>query len=308
MKASLLFALILGATAPAIGAPAAPVENHYAAKIVPAERFDIGSLQVERHGATGRPLILIPGLASGAWAWQDMLRELKGEHVMYVVTLPGFDGRAPVPGNGIAAAQAALHQLITTRKLASPVLIGHSLGATLSLALAQTHPQAVGGVVAIDGLPVFPGTEALQLEERKIMAAGMQKRVADMPAASFAPMQQQYMRRVGVIDMHQADALAKLTSRSDPAAVAQYMGEVLALDLRSELPKITAPVLLIAPYFEVDAQQGEQTEAAKQDYYQSLMAGTPALTVVSFAPSRHFVMFDQPQRLAETIRTYLKSL
>jgi pimeloyl-ACP methyl ester carboxylesterase len=308
MKASLLLALILGVAAPAFATTPAAVANRYAASEVPAERFDSGTLLVERHGEKGRPLILIPGLASGPWAWQDMLREFKGEHVIYVVTLPGFDGRAPLVGNGFASAQAALQELIEKRKLASPVLIGHSLGATLSLSLAQKHPELVGGVVAIDGLPVFPGTEQMRFEDRAMMAEGMRKRIADMPAASFGPMQEQYMRGVGVIDMPKADELAKLSANSDPASVAKYMGEVLALDLRSDLPKITAPVLVIAPYFDADAQQADQTAAVKKDYYQSLMAGTPKLTVVSVSPSRHFVMFDQPRRLADAIRSYLKSL
>ena len=40
----------------------------------------------------------------------------------------------------------------------------------------------------------------------------------------------------------------------------------------------------------------------------SLMAGTPKLQVVSIAPARYFVMFDQPQMLAEALRAYLTSL
>jgi hypothetical protein len=38
------------------------------------------------------------------------------------------------------------------------------------------------------------------------------------------------------------------------------------------------------------------------------MAGTPKLEVVSIAPSRHFVMFDQPRMLADALRSYLNSL
>jgi pimeloyl-ACP methyl ester carboxylesterase len=38
------------------------------------------------------------------------------------------------------------------------------------------------------------------------------------------------------------------------------------------------------------------------------MAGTPKLQVVSIAPSRHFVMFDQPDMLADAVRAWLKSL
>ena len=45
------------------------------------------------------------------------------------------------------------------RKIGKPVLVGHSLGGTLSLAFAAEHSELIAGVVAVDGLPVFPGTE-----------------------------------------------------------------------------------------------------------------------------------------------------
>jgi pimeloyl-ACP methyl ester carboxylesterase len=54
------------------------------------------------------PLILIPGLATGGWAWQETVREFAGSHAVYVVTLPGFDGRPAVEGNPFDAARAAL--------------------------------------------------------------------------------------------------------------------------------------------------------------------------------------------------------
>jgi pimeloyl-ACP methyl ester carboxylesterase len=308
MKAPLWLALVLAAAAPAYAADVAAPPNRFAATIAPAERFEVGAMLVERHGKQGRPLVLIPGLASGAWAWQDMVREFSGDHVVYVVTLPGFDGRPAAPGNSIEGARKALQQLIASRKLDKPVLAGHSLGAALALAVAQDIPDLVGAVVAIDGMPVFPGTEGMAPEQRAPMAEGMKARMAGLSPAAFAAQQQQYMRGIGVVDMVKADELAKLTARSDPAAVAQYMADLLALDMRGGLGKIKAPVLVVSPFFEPDASQQGLTAQAKADYYKSLMAGTPKVEVVSISPSRHFVMFDQPQQLADAIRRYLKSI
>lgn len=307
MKAPLLFALALAAGAPSFAAEPVDPPNRFAATIVPAERFESGALLVERHGQHGRAVILIPGLASGAWAWQDMVRELSGEHVVYVVTLPGFDGRAAVP-NGLEAARKGLIELITSRKLDKPVLVGHSMGGTLALAIAEQNPDLVGGVVSIEGLPVFPGTEDTPAPQRLAMAEGMKAGAAKVSAAAFAAQQQQYMRTQGVLDMPKAAELARLTARSDPAAVAQYMADVLALDLRPGLARITAPVLVVAPYFEPDASQDELTKQAKVEYYTSLMKGTPKLDVVAVAPARHFAMFDQPRQLADIVRRYLDSL
>jgi pimeloyl-ACP methyl ester carboxylesterase len=313
----LSFAIALGACASAFGAePAAPVAtapaqaaNRFAATVTPAERFESGSLLVERHGERGTPLILIPGLASGAWAWQDTLRQFSGEHVIYVVTLPGFDGRPrAASGKVLAEAQRSLAGLIASRKLERPVLIGHSLGAILSFAFAEHNSSLIRGVVAIDGLPVFPGSESTPPAQRPQIAANIKAGMAGATTETFALQQQKYMRGVGVTDIGRADELAKLSARSDPDATVDAMAEAFELDLRAGLPDISVPVLLIVPDFEPDTSQKGMTREMKTAYYTSLMAGTPKLEVVSIAPSRHFVMFDQPQMLADALRAYLKSL
>jgi pimeloyl-ACP methyl ester carboxylesterase len=308
MIARSIFALLLCATAPSFAADTAAPVNRFANTLVASERFDIGATLVERHGQRGTPLILIPGLASGAWAWQETVRELGKDHVVYVLTLPGFDGRPAVQDKGIAAAQESLRELIETRKLRKPVLIGHSLGGTLSLELAAKYPDLVGGVVSIDGLPLFPGTEAWPLDQRAKLAGSIATRMQAATPAIFAAQQQQYMRGMGVTDMARADELAKLTSKSDAVAVTKYMVDALSLDLRDSLPAIKAPVLVISPYFEMDAAQQQMTQEGKTEYYRTLMKGTPDVKVVSVSPARHFAMIDQPQMVNDAIRAYLKGL
>ncbi|WP_426106957.1 alpha/beta fold hydrolase [Massilia sp. TSP1-1-2] len=304
MIARLILAAALCASVPAFAAET----NRYAATAVPVERFEVGATLVERHGSKGTPLILIPGLASGPWAFQDTIGQFSKEHVIYVLTLPGFDGRAAVDGKGMAAAQESVRALIETRKLKLPVLIGHSLGATMSLTLAAAHPDLVRGVVAIDGLPVLPGTENWPPEQRTQMVAMLNSPKPVPTAQAFAAQQQQYMRGTGTLDMARADELAKLSGKSDPAAVMRYMADGVAIDLRSALPAIKVPVLVIAPYSPVDAGQQPLDEAGKAAYYTSLMQGTPHATVKIVSPARHFAMFDQPQAVGEAIATYLKAL
>jgi pimeloyl-ACP methyl ester carboxylesterase len=290
----------------------APQANRFAATIAPAERFEVDGVLVEQHGekagSKGRPLILIPGLASGGWVWQETVRAFRGDHAVYVLTLPGFDGRPAAPANAFAAARAAVAKLIEQRRLDKPVIVGHSLGATMAIAVAEDKPALVGGVVAIDGLPVMPGTEALPPGERSRYAAGMKARLAGQNPAIFASQQQGYMRTIGVMDMGKADDIALLTGRSDPASVGQYAADDLELDLRPGLKDIQAPVLVIAPYFDADAGQQGLTANAKAEYYRSLMQGAPKVEVVTVAPARHFAMIDQPQQVNDAIRKYLGTL
>lgn len=320
MKASLLFAALLGlaggASVPAAaqagsppGSQPAAAPNRFAAQPAPDESFEIKGMLVERHGSGAPPLILIPGLSSGGWVWGQTVRDLAPGHAIYVVTLPGFDGRPAVEGDPFDAARTALAALIAERKLAQPVLVGHSLGATLALALAQDLPQQIGGVVAIDGLPVFPRTENATPEQRVAMAEASAARMGALAGPAFAAQQQQYMRSTGMVDMGKADDAARLSSRSDPAAVAAYVGAVLKRDLRPGLAGIRAPVLALVPWYAPDAVLLDNIGSAdKLAYYRELLSGTPRLQVESIDKARHFAMIDQPEAVSEAIRRFIKRL
>jgi pimeloyl-ACP methyl ester carboxylesterase len=306
-----LLALCLAFARPAPGADLAGADapNRFAATLAASERFEVGGVLVERHGAaSGRPLILVPGLASGSWAWQETIRAFAGSHPVYVLTLPGFDGRPPAGGAPFAAARTAILELIASRRLDHPVIVGHSLGAMLGMAVAEDQPELLGGLVSIDGLPVMPGTEDMSPSQRAGLAETMRERIAPQLPERFAAQQRAYLRTIGVVDMGKADDLARLTARSDPASVARYAADVLALDLRPGLKRIAAPVLLIMPFFDVDAEPAAQTESGKADYYRALMAGTPNLQLATVAPARHFAMIDQPQMVDDALGAYLARL
>ena len=307
LNPSLLFALCL-ATVPAFAADLPQAPNRFAAAPAPAERFEIKGMLVERHGGSGRPLILIPGLATGGWVWQETAREFAATNAVYVVTLPGFDGRPAVDGNPFDAARAAVAELIASRRLLKPVIVGHSLGGTLAIALAAEQPERVGGVVSVDGLPVMPRSEDVPAEKRPEMAEGMRARMAGVVGPAFAAQQRQYMRAIGMVDMGKADDAAQLTARSDPAAVASYVGAVLAQDLRPRLPSITAPVLVLAPWYAPDSAQQGISSADKLAYYRELMTGTKRLEVATIDNARHFAMIDQPRAVNDALRQFLKNL
>lgn len=307
-KSALLFALVLGAASVAqaqVQAPAAPAASRFAATIEPAERFESGGLLVERHGSRGRPVILVPGLASGPWVWQEVIRQFRDDFTLYVVTLPGFDGRPAPAGAPFEGARAALRGLVAERKLDKPVIVGHSLGGTLAYAVAQDLGNGIGGVVALDGLPVFPGTENMPPQQRPQAALNVRKRMAMSQPDAYAAEQRQYMRGQGVLDIGKADDIVPLLLRSDREAVGAYVADLLALDLRPGLAKISAPVLVVAPFYQYDAAQDALTVNDKVEHYRMLVEGIPSVEVVPIAPSRHFLMIDQPLALAGILRRYL---
>ena len=76
-----------------------------------AQEFQVGSLYVEKYAnpkAKGAPIILIPGLASGAYVWDETVKQLRNEHELYVVTLAGFSGKPAIAGPKLPKLKASL--------------------------------------------------------------------------------------------------------------------------------------------------------------------------------------------------------
>jgi pimeloyl-ACP methyl ester carboxylesterase len=282
------------------------------ASSVLAQAPPAGTLKVERHGDHGRAVILIPGLQGGPWVWQQTIAQLQKNHVVYAVTLAGFDGM-PAPadgGNLFDRADASLLQLIEQQKIDKPVLVGHSLGGTLALRFAGEHADLIAGVVALDGLPIFPGMERVSAEQRQAMAAQMRGAMAAATPEQFRAQSLGYMQKIGVIDPQLAARYAPMNARSDIQASAQYMAEDLAFDGRAGLKNANVPILEISPYNAPDFSTPPMamSEAQKTAYYQSLLANAPKAKVLSISPSRHFVMLDQPVKFQQALDGFLKSL
>jgi len=282
----------------------------FAQTIQPTTAFDVGTLHVEKYGSGTPALVLIPGLACGPWVWQGTIGEFARNHTVYAITLPGFDGRAASSQKPLFATFLAdFWTFLAAEKLERPVIVGHSLGGTLALALAEQHPERLAGIVAVDGLPVFPTLAFATPAQREAAAAGMAGAAAALNPAQELAGQEAFMGAIGTIRPELVKPAALLQARSDPRAIAAWMQEDLAGDWRPELSKITVPLLEIMPYNSADqrpprAYTRDQTLA----FYQSLLTGAPRATVVAIEPSRHFVMLDQPGAFYESLAQFLVSI
>lgn len=99
--------------------------------------------------ASGRPpLVLIHGAGGTRLHWPPTLRRWPGADV-YALDLPGH-GDAPGPGRStILGYRQAIEDWMAARALPPAVVMGHSMGGALALALALDAPQRVAGIVLV---------------------------------------------------------------------------------------------------------------------------------------------------------------
>jgi pimeloyl-ACP methyl ester carboxylesterase len=267
-----------------------------------ATTLHIDAAYVTKTGSGPQAVIFLPGLASGAYVWDGLASGLASRYTVYTITFAGFDGEPPVAPPYLNAFDRSVVDLISQEQLKSPVLVGHDLGGHLVFRLAEELGDAIGGAFVIDGLPAFPPQRPGESKADRIASAAKYRDsiVSASPAAYAADVKELFATLVS--DPKTVDLLASRSVRSDQATFAGSAYEYFLADLRSAFGRIAVPMVLLVP--------GENQESAEAtaDAYELLCVGIPKIDVIGVAPSKHFIMYDRPDRVRQALEAYLNSL
>lgn len=154
---------------------------------------------------SGPPIVMIHGLAGQLRNFaRPMVDDLARDHRVIRVDRPGsgYSPRSASTSARLRVQAETIAELIRILKLDRPLIVGHSLGGALALAIALNHPDVVGGlaliaplaqVQAIEDVPeVFKGLVIRSPAMRKTIAwtiatpIGMRKAEESLKAV-FAP-------------------------------------------------------------------------------------------------------------------------
>jgi len=127
---------------------------------VPVDGTELGC--VRWRAPVGAPIVVaMHGITANAWSFGNVAEHLKGELSLVAVDLRGRGGSSEAPPPfGIRSHADDVAAVIARLGAAPAVLVGHSMGAHVALMVAERHPDAVAGIVLVDGgppLPVDPG-------------------------------------------------------------------------------------------------------------------------------------------------------
>lgn len=117
----------------------------------------------------GPDVILIPGLSSSRATWRATAERLKKRFRLHLVQVAGFAGeptRGNASGDVVVPTAEAIADYIVGQRLAPAMLVGHSLGGTMGLYLAETHPTEIARLMIVDAFPflgvMYGGPDATQ--------------------------------------------------------------------------------------------------------------------------------------------------
>lgn len=100
----------------------------------------------------GPPLVLVHGLGGQLQHFtHSMLERLVGEYRVVMIDRPGagYSTRARGASNRLSEQADVVAGVIRALELERPLLVGHSLGGAVSLAVALAHPELLGGLALI---------------------------------------------------------------------------------------------------------------------------------------------------------------
>ena len=296
---ALTSAVLLGAGGLALVARA---ETAPAAQTAPVT-FVSDRLSVEVIGS-GPDVILIPGFGSSREVWRAEAMRLAPTHRGHLVQLAGFAGEPWTHGDSpfVQPAVAALSAYIDAARLERPAVIGHSMGGLTALMLAQQHPDRVGRVMSVDSLPFFSAMFGPQVtaENARPFADQAAATILNADEAGFRTGQVQTAAGL-VRDPATRAAMVDWSMASDRQAMATAIRDVMTTDVRPGLAGMTTPVWAV---YAADADGG--TPAAMADaMWSGEYAALPGVTLIRVDDSRHFIMADQPERLAAIVDRFL---
>jgi pimeloyl-ACP methyl ester carboxylesterase len=254
---------------------------------------------------TGPDVILVPGLTSNPRIFRETIAAVPG-YRYHLVHVAGFSG-APAGANadGPVAAPVAeeIARYIREAKLQKPALVGHSMGGTMAMMVAARHPEVAGKLMVVDMVPYMgallapPGTSP---EALRAIADANRARALNAPREAGAQAMAAMIGTMVTSDAVRPALVADATS-SDQATVANAFHELTVTDLRPELARISAPatVLFVRP------PTVPLTDAQMEGFYAAAFASLKGATLKRIPDSRHFIMYDAPQRFREELKTFL---
>ncbi len=302
---SIAFAAALCATLP--NAPALAQPNPAVSAPADANRLFADSRLIVRDRISvevvgkGPDLVFIPGLASSRDTWRVTAQRLRGQYRLHLIQVAGFAGepaRANAVGDVLIPTAEAIDAYIVDQKLAPATVIGHSMGGTIALYLAEHHPRDLKKVLIVDAAPFFAQVmmgPAATLDEVRPIA----EHIRTGPPQSQADTKKMIAGMVtGEADQAR---VARWGRASDQSVIQRALADDLVLDLRPGLAGVTTPITVLYPDY---APLGVPAGATDRTYG-AFFAAMPGKTLTRVDRSLHFIMFDQPAAFAAALDAFL---
>lgn len=253
--------------------------------------------EVKKSGKGKQSLILIPGFASSGDVWNETTAKFDKDFTCYTLTMAGFAGAKPDADASFKDWEKGIATYIKNNKIEKPVIIGHSMGGGLAMAIAADYPELVGKIVIVDTLPCLAALSNPNFTSRENNDCSpiINKFIA-MTDEQFLQMQAQSIPRL-LADTSMQDTVIGWSMKSDRKTFAKMYCDFSNTDLRETLKNIQCPSLaLLESYFAL-------MKPAIEAQYAHLKNATYQYSTKGL----HFIMYDDKEWYFNQLNNFLSS-
>ncbi|HUH26959.1 alpha/beta hydrolase [Gelidibacter sp.] len=250
---------------------------------------------VKVSGQGKQALFFIPGFASSGEVWEDTLTPFEENFTCYTFTMAGFAGEAPQNPITFDHWKSEIANYIKKENINRPILIGHSMGGGLALALAADYPELIEKIVVVDGLPALMALTNPDFKSNdQLDCSEMVQQFQEMSEENFYEMQKASMPMLMQnTEMH--DIVLGWSLASDRETFAKMYCDFSNTDLRSDVSRIQCPTLVILESYFVNFKPAIEAQ------YKNLKTAQ----LVYANKGLHFIMYDDKDWYLDQLQNFI---
>ena len=254
------------------------------------------SFSINKIGVGEQNLIFIPGFACSGEVWNETIEALISNYTCYVLTMPGFAG-VPVEENpSFENWVKQIATFIENEKIGNPIIIGHSMGGGLALAIASDYPKLLNKIVIVDGLPCLSAITNTGFQSNpENDCSALVNQITNLSEKQFLQMQ-----KIGIVnltnDVSKFEKIIDWSMKSDRKTFAKIFCDFSNTDLREKIINIKVPsLILLEPNF-------KKIESEIIDQFENLTNYK-----INYAnKGLHFVMYDDYEWFIEQLSQFIE--
>lgn len=253
--------------------------------------------EVKKTGKGSQSLIFIPGFASSGEVWSETTAKFEKNFTCYTLTMAGFAGVKAESNATFTDWEKGIAAYIKDNKIEKPVLIGHSMGGGLALAIAADYPELIGKIVVVDALPCLAAISDPNFTSKENNdCTAMTSRLTAMTDEQFRQMQTQTIPRL-LADSSIQETVIGWSMKSDRNTFAKMYCDFSNTDLREKIKSIQCPSLILLESFFVNMKPAIEAQ------YKNLKN-----TNMQYASKGlHFIMYDDKEWYFNQLNNFLSA-
>jgi pimeloyl-ACP methyl ester carboxylesterase len=284
----------------------------------PVRSHDGTELAVRAAGDAAAPVLLfVHGFSLDMTTWREQWVDLSVDHRCVLMDLRGH-GASEAPADGDLSVRSMGRDIAAVLEAVAPhgrvVIVGHSMGAIATLAMAEVRPDLMASSVA--GL-VLVGTSASEL------VRGAMGSITDLVRPRLGSLRSAAQRvdrlrkavlasptdlRGAVVRLtqfgpeaprHIVEHVVRLAERASSELWTEGLAGLLETDLRHVLPRIRVPALVVV---------GEHDRVTPPASAVELAGALPDGRFALLEGAGHIAMMERPVELDREIRTFSRSV